>query len=310
MIDIQRIAKFYGGTVCNGNAVIRTPGHSSRDRGTALKPSVGAPDGLLVTCYNGDTADALAVKDMLRRDGLLPLHSAPARDLSPAERRGLSYQLEASKRRRLAGEEAAAQVAGDAWAKASRASRGHPYLVAKRLKPFGIRQSGDALLVPMVDAQFQLWNVQRIRPDGRKLFAKGARTAGLFWPHGLHCADGNPTAGPLVIGEGFATMAVVHAETGLGVAAAMSARNLGSVARAMRQVFPTRPIIIAADDDRHLPANIGLRAAREAAGAVDGQIAVPLPETDRRKSGADFADIPRDEVSAHFLTVNPGRLAA
>src|SRR5690606_37711715 len=96
------------------------------------------------------------------------------------------------KRERLAAEEAAALCAADLWANASRADPAHPYLVAKALEPFGIRQAGRDLLVPMVDPGFRLWNVQRIQPDGFKLFHKDCRTAGLFWPHGVHMLDGRP----------------------------------------------------------------------------------------------------------------------
>ncbi|CAM4315652.1 Toprim domain-containing protein [Novosphingobium lubricantis] len=251
IVDIEAIARHYGGKVCKGNALIPTPGHSARDRGTAIKASAHAPDGCLVACYNGTQADALAVKEMLRADGFLA-HSAHARALSMQERRSIRQAELARKRERLEAEEAAARCAADLWANASRADPAHPYLVAKVLEPFGIRQEGRDLLVPMVDPGFRLWNVQRIRPDGFKLFGKDARTAGLFWPHGVHIQDGRPSAGPLVIGEGFATMAAVHSATGFGVAAAMSARNLETVARAMRKLFPTRELVIAADDDRHL----------------------------------------------------------
>ena len=255
IVDIEAIALRYGGKVCKGNALIPTPGHSPRDRGTAIKASALAPDGCLVACYNGTQADALAVKEMLRADGFLSADSG--RELSAAERRS-------------------------------------------------IRQAGRDLLVPMVDPGFRLWNVQRIRPDGFKLFGKDARTAGLFWPHGVHLSDGRPSAGPLVIGEGFATMAAVHSATGFGVAAAMSARNLETVARAMRKLFPTRELVIAADDDRHLTENIGLGAARKAAQAVGGVVATPRPETCRADSSVDFADIARDDVAARIEAARLG----
>lgn len=294
IVDIEAIARHYGGKVCKGNALIPTPGHSARDRGTAIKASAHAPDGCLVACYNGTQADALAVKKMLRADGFLAADSG--RELTAAERRSIRQAELGRKRERLEAEEAAARCAADLWANASRADPAHPYLVAKALEPFGIRQAGRDLLVPMVDPGFRLWNVQRIRPDGFKLFGKDARTAGLFWPHGVHMQDGRPSAGPLVIGEGFATMAAVHSATGFGVAAAMSARNLKTVARAMRKLFPTRELVIAADDDRHLTENIGLEAARKAAQAVGGMVATPRPETCPADSSADFADIPRGDV--------------
>ncbi|WP_323809513.1 toprim domain-containing protein [Sphingobium baderi] len=304
IVDIEAIARHYGGKVCKGNALIPTPGHSSRDRGTAIKASAHAPDGCLVACYNGTQADALAVKEMLRADGFLAANGG--RELTAAERRSIRQAELARKRERLDAEEAAAQCAADLWAHATHADPAHPYLVAKALEPFGIRQAGRDLLVPMVDPGFRLWNVQRIRPDGLKLFGKDARTAGLFWPHGVHLLDGRPSAGPLVIGEGFATMAAVHSAIGFGVAAAMSARNLETVARAMRKLFPTRELVIAADDDRHLAENIGLGAARKAAQAVGGVVATPRPETCAADSSADFADIPRGDVAGRIEAARLG----
>lgn len=298
IIDIHAIARHYGGKVCKGNALIPTPGHSQRDRGTAIKASALAPDGCLVACYNGTSADALAVKEMLRADGFLTADTG--RELTAAERRSIREAELARKRERLATEETAARCAAELWANANRADPAHPYLVAKALEPFGVRQAGSDLLVPMIDPSFRLWNVQRIRPDGFKLFGKDARTAGLFWPHGMHLSDGRPSAGPLAIGEGFATMAVIYSATGLGVVAAMSARNLEPVARAMRKLFPTRALIIAADDDCHLPDNLGLKAARKAAQAVGGSVATPRPETLSADSSADFADIPRGDVAGRI----------
>ena len=307
MIDVQAIARHYGGKVCKGNALIPTPGHSSRDRGTAIKASTLAPDGVLVACYNGTTADALAVKEMLRRDGFISSDGERnARELTAAERRSIRQAELARQRVRLALEEMAASGAADLWSNANRADAAHPYLVRKALEPFGIRQSGNALLVPMVDAGFRLWNVQRIRPDGFKLFGKDGRTTGLFWPHGVHMLDGRPSDGPLVIGEGFATVAAIHMATGHGVAAAMSARNLETVARAMRKLFPAREIIIAADDDSHLPENLGLIAASKAAQAIGAGVATPRPETRSEDSGADFADIPRDQVAARIEQARSG----
>ena len=309
MIDVDAIARHYGGKVCKGNALIPTPGHSSRDRGTAIRASTNAPDGCLVACYNGTTIDALVVKAMLRADGFLPdsPDTLRAREMTAAERRSIRQAEFLHQRERLAAEQAAAQCAADLWGGASRADPEHPYLVAKALEPFGIRQTGRDLLVPMVDPGFRLWNVQRIRPDGFKLFAKDARTAGLFWPHGLHMQDGRPSAGPLVIGEGFATMAAIHSATGFGVAAAMSARNLETVARAMRKLFPSRALIVAADDDRHLLENIGLQAAQRAAQAVGAAVATPRPGTCPADSSADFADIPRGEVAVRIAAARDDR---
>ncbi len=229
------------------------------------------------------------------------------RSLSPVERRAIMAQARESEARRkaetVAKQDAAAGAARDLWRDAGKADPAHGYLARKRLPAFGIRQHGHALLVPMVDCGFRLWNVQRIYPDGRKLFLSGGRTDGLFWSHGAFVQDGRPSAGPLVIGEGFATMAAVHHATGHGVVAALSARNLETVARAMRKLFPNRALIVAADDDRHLSENIGLEAAQRAAESIGALLATPLPlgpETRSADSGTDFADIAPAEVATRI----------
>jgi len=70
---------------------------------------------------------------------------------------------------------------------------------------------------------------------------------------------------------------------------------------AMRALFPSRTLIVAADDDRHLSENIGLEAAQRAAESIGALLATPLPlgsETRSADSGTDFADIALAEVAA------------
>lgn len=224
------------------------------------------------------------------------------RALTPAERRTIMARAHEAEARRKAEtkakQEAAARQAQSLWNAAKSADAAHGYLVAKRLAPYGVRQDGAAVLVPMFDPTFSLWNVQRITPDGDKRFLPGGRIDGLFWPHAIHLADGRPSPGPLVIGEGFATVAAIHEATGHAVAAAMSARNLESAAKAMRKLFPARQIIIAADNDCHLAENMGVRLAQRAAESIGGLLAVPVLESCRGHSGADFADLTRQRAAA------------
>ncbi len=307
MIDVHAIAAHYGGEVCKGNALIPTPGHSKRDRGTAIKPHPFAPDGVLVACYNGTTADAIAVKEILRRDGFITSDGKRnARSLSVAERRAIRQADLTQKRQRLAREKMAAADAVSLWNNSHPANAAHAYLVSKGLEPFGIRQSGDKLLVPMVDASFCLWNVQRIYPDGFKRFLPDCRTTGLFWNHGARNLDGTPADGPLVIGEGFGTMAAIHMATGHEVVAAMSAHNLETVARASRKLYPSREIVIAADDDSHMRENLGLLTALKAAQAIGGHLATPRPQVSSGELSVDFADIPRDQVKQRIAAARQG----
>ena len=68
--DPQAIATALGGEVRGNRIAVPSPGHSKQDRGTVLTVDARAPDSLLVHSFNG--ADPLAIKDDLRRRGLLP----------------------------------------------------------------------------------------------------------------------------------------------------------------------------------------------------------------------------------------------
>lgn len=263
MADLRAIAAHYGGKLSGRECLIPTPGHSRHDRGTAIRLAPGAPDDLLVTCYNGGMAEALAVKAMLRRDGFLPAQDGKRRELTQAEREAIRRALAERERERRERQAQAAQIARLRLAGARPADRGHPYLTRKRIGPERLWQAGERVLVPMADAEGDLWNLQAIGPDGDKRFLAGGRIKGTFW----HCGK---AADRLVIGEGVATVAAVRRATGLPVIAAMTAGNLPDVAAAIRAKRPDLTIIIAADDDE-----AGMKAARIASQRTGALIATP-----------------------------------
>lgn len=268
MLTLPAIAHALGGKVSGREVVAPTPGHSKRDKGTAVRLAPGAPDGLLVVCYNGGWAEVAQVKDTLRDAGLLPGWDGNRRELTQAERDAIASALAARERER---EQAQARVAVEArvkMAKAVPADPAHPYLTSKRIGPERCWQSGSWLMVPMQDEAGAVWNVQRIPPrpgdDGwPKLFLKEARTKGLFW------WAGKPSD-HVVIGEGVGTVAAVRRATGLPVFASMTANNLPAIAAMVRAKRPDIAITIAADDDPK-----GHEKAREAAFLVGASIAFP-----------------------------------
>lgn len=217
------------------------------------------------------------------------------RALSKAERERLAAEIAAAKRQaeaeRQGAQEAAAEYAARLWHGSNPADPSHPYLLAKQVQPHGLRQRGETLFVPLRDLDGKLWNLQRITPDGGKLFLKGGRVTGLASP------VGDPEAGGrLLICEGWATAATLHETTGLPVLAAMNAGNLRPVALAARERWPERDIVIAADNDRFtkLPdgrENPGVIFAAEAAAAAGARLAVP--EFPPGCDGTDFNDLHR-----------------
>lgn len=183
---------------------------------------------------------------------------------------------------RMARQQDVASEAAKVWNAARVANPDHPYLAAKHMAGGELRQSGRMLLVPMRDVGGRLWNLQQIHVDGSKRFLKGGRVAGLLWRRG----ELSDAASELVIGEGVATMAAVHAATGLPVAAAFSANNLTTVTRSLATKH--RALILAADTDLN---KTGQRAAREAASALGAGIAhPPRPPGWPEGRGWDFAD--------------------
>ena len=277
MLTLESIARAVGGQVSGRQVLCPTPGHSKRDRGTAIRIAEGAPDGLLIACYNGGWHDVAQVKDTLRDAGLLPAYDGTRRELTDAEREAIK-RAEAERERGKAQAQAdAAEIARQTLAQAMPADPGHAYLAAKRIAPERLWQGTDAygckgaLLVPMQDAEGFVWNLQSIVPsrDKAKLYLRGGRTKGLFWWAGK-------AVDRLVIGEGVATVAAVRRATGLPVIAALSADNLPTIARTIHARRPDLHLTIAADDDA-----TGVAAARQAAAETGAALALPHGEHNR-----------------------------
>lgn len=178
----------------------------------------------------------------------------------------------------------AANLAQRWWRDALRADPGHAYLNAKGVRPHGLRQRGDELLVPLY-AGGVLVNLQRIAPDGGKRFLFGGRIKGTYSPLG-RITPGKP----LCICEGWATGVTLH-ENGYTVACAMNAGNLKPVALALRAEYHTTEIIIAGDDDRLTDGNPGRTAANAAAAAVGGLVTFPEWPADAPDTLSDYNDL-------------------
>ncbi|WP_339729452.1 toprim domain-containing protein, partial [uncultured Pseudomonas sp.] len=194
-------------------------------------------------------------------------------------------RIEQARRQRQAEQhkrqQSAAEYANRLWRDARRADPGHPYLITKGVRPYGLRQHGDALLVPLV-RNGVLANLQRIYLDGSKRFLSGGIVIGCYSPLGVIT-----TGAPLYVCEGYATGATIHADTGAAVACAMNAGNLKPAALALREKHPHASIIIAGDDDRQTEGNPGRMAANAAAVAVGGLVVFPLWPQD---APADLTD--------------------
>lgn len=154
------------------------------------------------------------------------------------------------------------------WASCSEARPTHPYLVRKKVKPFGIRQNGPALMIPFRDGRGRLKGLQRIFPDGQKRMVKGRRFSGCF--HSL-----NSEGKIIIVGEGYATCASLLQRTEDALLSARvvmrgSASNLLSVCTVMRESFPWTRLVVAADPDP-----VGVSFANRAAEMCGAEVLLP-----------------------------------
>lgn len=214
------------------------------------------------------------------------LSDAAKRAFASARRK----RLEEERRAREAQYAAVAEKARRIFERCRPAAADHPYLIRKGIAPHGLRQFLNVLVAPVLDFEGAISTLQLIDGDGGKRFLKGGRAGGGYYVIGE--TDGAET---VVIAEGFATAASVHAAMGLPVIVAFNADNLKEVAATWRTKMLGAEIVIAADDDWKTikpVKNPGLTKAREAAKTTEGRVVVPnFVGVDRPERATDFNDL-------------------
>lgn len=198
---------------------------------------------------------------------------------------GFNIRSAVAEQDRVDGWEKQADWVRGAWGKMPW-SDSHEYLSTKNVQAHGVTKQDryGNLVLPLRDENGKLWSVQRITPEGEKMFTKGGRIKGCFFSIG----EDNP-AKPLVIVEGFATGATVWEQTGLPVVCAMNSGNLAPVAEALRTKYPDRPIIVSGDNDHAKTVNVGVEKSQLAAEKVNGLVIVP--QFTGNDLGTDWNDI-------------------
>ncbi len=173
------------------------------------------------------------------------------------------------------------------------------YTEAKGIEPHaGVyrHHKDDTLVVPAYNSQGELQSAQYVNSDGKKNFVKGTTKTGAFHVIGHGKAEALKDAPAIVIAEGYATAATVSEAVGFPTVSAFDAGNLLPVAKALRQEFPDKPIIFAADDDAHQKFNPGKNKAYAAAKEVGGYVALPRFD--------DAAKAKAEEAGKHLTDFN------
>lgn len=195
----------------------------------------------------------------------------------------------------------AAAMAEKLWAAATPCTA-HPYLQRKGVQAHGVKviAAGTAramddslsrvlfgmlLVIPMRNSAGSLRSLQFVTADGVKRLLTGGQKRGCYF------AMGKPKDNRLMVVEGFATGASVQECTGDAVAVAFDCGNLCAVAASLAEKHPDLTIVIGADDDSQTDGNPGMTAAKAAAQAVKGLVAVPDFGSNRPDDATDFNDL-------------------
>lgn len=202
--------------------------------------------------------------------------------LDDAQRESLAKRVAEDRRRadqvRKADNERAATEATTNWGAYAETGESR-YLAEKGVGAHGVRFSpGGAVAIPMTDVTGRVHGLQLIR-DAETAKREG-KPPKQYWPKGaakkghFHLIGGVPST-VLLVCEGYATGASLHEATGLPVAVAFDAGNLGPVAAALHKRYKHVRILVGADDDAFSEGNPGIAAASAAAMEVGGAFVKP-----------------------------------
>ena len=186
------------------------------------------------------------------------------------------------------------------------ASENHPYLQKKHIFPYGVKDNGDgSLAVPIRDIDGNIRSLQWITPDGGKKIMYETSAKGCFWSVGMDLLKEHPAL-PILLGEGFATMAKCYELTGLPSVAGISCYGLKAVAKALKSRYPECKIVCMADNDKATEIKRGNNPGLEAANdLVNIGLAVEVvypefPDNDGT-DWDDYAILFGDEATAQLL---------
>ena len=149
----------------------------------------------------------------------------------------------------------------------------------------GLKQDRQDLIMPFSNEKSVITGLQRISPDGKKRFEKGSSLGDSFF-----VIQGLPDTGKqyVLICEGLATGISLWYSTFCTVVVAGSAGQMDAGTSFAKMLFPGRPVICCADNDRAGGKNVGLEAAKAASLKYGCFLAVP-PANEGEK--VDFNDL-------------------
>lgn len=174
------------------------------------------------------------------------------------------------------------------------------YLQRKGVKAHRIRfrenYYGKVAVIPMRNIYGQLMGYQILNANGSKAFAKGIRISGLF--HAITDLIDNV---PIGIAESYVTAATCYELLPMPTITVFTSENLEQTAEVLRDRYPNSPLVIFADNDRHLAQNKGMLSAKKALKKAQGNGIILAPKFKgglKARGYSDWNDLVREIGSA------------
>ena len=162
----------------------------------------------------------------------------------------------------------------------SQSINSHPYLTQKGVSPTELmRIAFNELYIPLYNLySMKIENIQRIKPDGTKLFLAGGKITGLGFVINKSKLKFNHKD-TIYLAEGVATALTVAEQSNCFTVACLNAANLIPVGVKLRKMYPKAQIIVAGDNDYRTSLkthkNIGVIKAKECAEAINAKVSFP-----------------------------------
>lgn len=164
------------------------------------------------------------------------------------------------------------------------------------IEVFQSKRNSLVEVFPVVNVENTLVSCQKISTDGRKLFAKGQKVAGAFYPIGNFKG-----AKKVILCEGVATGHSIARCTGQVVLCVLSVGNFEKVYLALKEKLKEVEVVFAADNDHTKEKNVGLETVKNLSAKYGLKYVAPKSVDPRVK---DFNDVEqicgRDLVEQQF----------
>lgn len=115
--------------------------------------------------------------------------------------------------------------------------------------------AANSIFLPMEDKDGNIKSAQYIAKNGFKSFVKDTQREGSF-----HILDGREELDKVpvvVVSEGYSTASALKQDLGYTTVASMGGNNLDATVKAMKEIYPDKPILVVGDNDEVLVHKIG-----------------------------------------------------